>query len=140
MAGTDGHGRWGEINGAHRPELDGCLDIDLAVHAVQRDAADPPAAARVGDEAELPVATVDVETLAVVPVEHATTAPSRAAGAVDERASTVEFDVDEYGLVIDLPDRFRRTEPSTAHDAVGRRTIGRGSARQVRRGTLERAA
>ena len=27
---TDGHARWGEMNGAHRPELDGCHDIDLA--------------------------------------------------------------------------------------------------------------
>ena len=27
---TDGHGRWGEMNGAHRTELDGCIDIDLA--------------------------------------------------------------------------------------------------------------
>ena len=27
--GTDGHGRWGEMNGAHRPELDGCIDIEL---------------------------------------------------------------------------------------------------------------
>ena len=26
---TDGHGRWGEMNGAHRTELDGCVDIDL---------------------------------------------------------------------------------------------------------------
>src|SRR5215213_5444380 len=24
--GTDGHGHWGEINGAHRNELDGCFD------------------------------------------------------------------------------------------------------------------
>ena len=27
--GTDGNGRWGEINGAHRPDLDGCVDLDL---------------------------------------------------------------------------------------------------------------
>jgi hypothetical protein len=25
--GTDGAGRWGEVNGAHRPDLDGCTDI-----------------------------------------------------------------------------------------------------------------
>ncbi|MEY4338235.1 MAG: hypothetical protein RLZ14_85, partial [Actinomycetota bacterium] len=26
---TDGSGRWGEMNGAHRTELDGCYDIHL---------------------------------------------------------------------------------------------------------------
>jgi len=26
---TDGHGRWGEMNGAHRTELDGCVDVDI---------------------------------------------------------------------------------------------------------------
>ena len=26
---TDGTGRWGEMNGAHRPELDGCYDVHL---------------------------------------------------------------------------------------------------------------
>ena len=27
--GTDGRGRWGEVNGAHRPELDGATDVAL---------------------------------------------------------------------------------------------------------------
>ncbi len=26
---TDGSGRWGEMNGAHRTELDGCYDVDM---------------------------------------------------------------------------------------------------------------
>ena len=42
---TDGHARWGEMNGAHRPELDGCHDIDLACTPFTQHAADPPAAA-----------------------------------------------------------------------------------------------
>ena len=29
--GTDGGGRWGEMNGAHRPELDGARDVALEV-------------------------------------------------------------------------------------------------------------
>ena len=36
--GTDGHGRWGELNAAHRPELDGALDVTIAgspfVHSI----------------------------------------------------------------------------------------------------------
>ena len=28
--GTDGHGRWGVVNGAHRTDLDGASDVALA--------------------------------------------------------------------------------------------------------------
>ena len=55
------------------------------------------------------VATVDVETLGVVPVEHAYSRSSlRRWQHVDESGLAVDFDVDEFGLVTDLPDRFRR--------------------------------
>ena len=68
--GTDGAGRWGEMNGAHRPDLAGCTDIDLAVTPFTSVAPDPAAGAAVGDDAEVTAAMVDVETLGVVPVEH----------------------------------------------------------------------
>ena len=55
------------------------------------------------------VATVDVETLGVVPVEHVYSRSSlRGWQHVDESGVAVDFDVDEFGLVTDLPDRFRR--------------------------------
>src|SRR4029453_7395776 len=63
--GTDGHGRWGELNGAHRPELDGALDITIAgprfVHST------PIRRLRVGggEGVELIVLAIDAETLAV---------------------------------------------------------------------------
>jgi hypothetical protein len=52
---TDGSGRWGEMNGAHRTELDGCRDLDLGctpftmMLPVRRLPVD------VGDEFEVPV-------------------------------------------------------------------------------------
>lgn len=108
--GTDGSGRWGEINGAHRPELDGCTEIDLHVTPftnslpIRRLQLDP------GDGAEITVALVDVETLGVVPVaqryEHI--APGRWRKTHVATGLSVEFAVDEYGLVHDEPDLFRR--------------------------------
>ena len=62
---TDGHARWGEMNGAHRPELDGCHDIDLACTPFTNTLPIRRLPLHPGDSAELAVITVDVETLAV---------------------------------------------------------------------------
>ena len=51
--GTDGHGRWGELNGAHRPELDGALDVTIAGSPFVHSDPDPACCLYVGDEAEL---------------------------------------------------------------------------------------
>ena len=108
--GTDGNGRWGEMNGAHRPDLDGCTDIDL--HAtpftnslpIRRLQLDP------GTGADVTVAMVDVETLGVLPVrqryEHL---PGGVWRKVHEKTgNAVEFRVDSFGLVHDEPELFRR--------------------------------
>ena len=64
---TDGHARWGEMNGAHRPELDGCHDIDLACTPFTNTLPIRRLPLHPGDSAELAVISVDVETLAVAP-------------------------------------------------------------------------
>lgn len=107
---TDGAGRWGEMNGAHRTELDGCRDLDLGctpftmMLPVRRLPVD------VGDEFEVPVITVDVETLGIG------TEP-RAFSRISERGWVYrdsrdgeprELTVDEYGLLLDDPGRYRR--------------------------------
>lgn len=106
--GTDGHGRWGEVNGAHRIDLDGGIDIALAVtpftHAmpIRRMALD------IGQEAATVQLHVDVETLGVVP-----------AGATYRRTGTHEYvvtteheirtiAVDDHGLPVADESRFRR--------------------------------
>lgn len=107
--GTDGAGRWGEMNGAHRPDLDGCFDLMLhctpftntiPIRRLQLD---------VGDAAELKVAVVDAETLGVVPerfiLHHVAERRWRIThGAGDP----VEVDVDQYGLLHDYPELARR--------------------------------
>lgn len=107
--GTDGSGRWGEMNGAHRPDLDGCFDIHLdctpftTTLPIRRIRLDE------GDSVALTVAHVDVETLGIVPVEHVYVRTSaRGWQHIDETGTTTDFVVDEFGLVCDLPERFRR--------------------------------
>lgn len=108
--GTDGSGRWGEMNGAHRPDLDGCTDVGLhitpftssiPIRRLQLDA---------GDAAEISVAAVDVETLGVVPVrwryEHVEAGRWRKTHVTTGIATG--FRVDEFGLVHDEPELFRR--------------------------------
>ena len=101
------------MNGAHRPELDGCVDIELSCTPFPATLPIRRLPLEVGDGAELPVVTVDVETLAV------DSAGRRYERLADRRwrqtdttgdgdGEAIEFDVDEYGLVVDQPGRFRR--------------------------------
>jgi hypothetical protein len=115
--GTDGHNRWGEVNGAHRTELDGCDDVEVPGSAFA-----PTVSLRrlppleVGDSAEVAVVTVDVETLAATPATRRYTR-------LDERrwrrwrsedGAVDEFDVDSHGLPLDQPERFRRCGTGSA--------------------------
>ena len=106
--GTDGHGRWGELNGAHRPELDGALDITIAgspfVHAVPI----RRLPLGVGDAAELIVLAVDPETLAVERVPRHYVRLEERRWSVDDRTTTIEFEVDDYGIPTDIGDHLRR--------------------------------
>jgi hypothetical protein len=108
--GTDGAGRWGEVNGAHRPDLDGCRDVTLACTPFPHTVPIRRLQLDVGDGAQLTAARVDVATLGVVPVrqrfEHLGARRWRCTDIDAGRA--VEFDVDEYGLVHHYPHEFRR--------------------------------
>jgi hypothetical protein len=101
---TDGHGRWGEVNGAHRVELDGCVDVLLECTPFTH----TPLIRRLplldGDTATLPVAVVDVDTLGVRAEQRVYTRLSADEWEVDGR----EIAVDGYGLVTDEPGRFLR--------------------------------
>ncbi len=109
--GTDGSGRWGEINGAHRPDLDGCHDIDLPITPFTRTLPIRRLALDVGDAADLRVAVLDVGTLGVVPVRqrYHRIGLHRFARTNFDTGSEVEFDIDPYGLVQDYPELFTRS-------------------------------
>lgn len=108
--GADGTGRWGEMNGAHRHDLTGCSDIDLSVTPFTASVPIRRLSLAVGDDTETTSASVDVETLAVVPVVHhlERLTTRRFRRTVLHTGAIIEFDVDEYGLVHDYPAEFRR--------------------------------
>lgn len=102
---TDGHGRWGEVNGAHRTDLDGCVDVDLAGTPFTNCIPIRRLPLHVGHSAQQNVIRIDTDTLSVVPVAQtysmidSSTWRYRSMWSGDE----VEASVDEYGLVVSEP-------------------------------------
>ena len=68
--GTDTHGRWGEMNGAHRTELDGCTDIDFVNTPFTNCIPIRRLPLVVGHSATLSVAVIDIETLGITKQTH----------------------------------------------------------------------
>ncbi|MEL6893170.1 MAG: putative glycolipid-binding domain-containing protein, partial [Actinomycetota bacterium] len=108
--GTDGRGRWGEVNGVHRPDLDGCEDVDVNCTPFTNTLPIRRLDLEVGDYAEITAARIDVEILGVVPTtqRYERVAPQRWSYRNVDSGFETEFAVDEYGLVLDYPDTFRR--------------------------------
>jgi uncharacterized protein len=108
---TDGAGRWGEINGAHRVELDGCHDLSLSISPFGATIPIRRLPLHVGDTADITTVAVDVETLDARADHQRYTriAEHRWVFTRLESGDSVEFDVDAHGLVLDQPDRFRRS-------------------------------
>ena len=108
--GTDGHGRWGEVNGAHRPDLDGAVDLTIAGSVFGHAIPIRRLPLATGEAAQLTVLTVDVETLAVIPVVHTYSRADDRHWNVVTEGGEHEFDVDEHGVPLDTPDRQRQSE------------------------------
>lgn len=107
---TDGSSRWGEMNGAHRTELDGCYDIDLPCTPFSRTVPIRRLPLHIGHTADVAVARVDVNTLEVLAVPLRYTRADRLTWRVTDSSTgdVEEFEVDEHGLVRDLPGAYRR--------------------------------
>jgi len=108
--GTDGSGRWGEMNGAHRPELDGCVDLDLPCTPFTNTLPIRRLPLHIGDSADITVAYIDVETLDVQPDHQRYTRLDTRRWRFEqlETGWTQEFEVDQFGLIRDYPTLFRR--------------------------------
>jgi hypothetical protein len=107
---TDGTARWGEMNGAHREELDGCYDVDLSATPFTNTLPIRRLPLQVGDSAELNVVYIDVDTLEVRPARQRYTRVGTHRWAYEgvDTGFAQTFDVDEHGLVLDYPTLFRR--------------------------------
>lgn len=108
--GTDGGGRWGEMNGAHRPDLDGCFDLDLGCTPFTNTLPIRRLQLDVGDAADIITARVDTTTLGVVPVRQRYHRIGEHRFHHEDLDAQIQatFDVDVYGLVHDYPDLYRR--------------------------------
>jgi uncharacterized protein len=110
---TDGSGRWGEMNGAHRTDLDGCTDIALACTPFSHSMPIRRLPLAIGHTARISVAMVDPETLAVVPVAVQYTRSSAREWTVDrfhgERITSTALTVDAQGIVVEEVGRYRRS-------------------------------
>jgi len=115
--GRDRSGRWGEVNGAHRPDLDGCSDIELRMSPFTTSAIMKRLPLHDSHAATLTVAAIDVETLDVSPRQRIYTrlAAHRWRYVSPLSGQEVETDLDEYGLVLNEPNAFqRRVQPTSA--------------------------
>ncbi len=107
---TDGRAHWGEMNGEHRAELDGCHDVHLPCTPFTLSLPIKRLPIAIGDRVEVPVVTVDVETLAVVPnrIRYERIAERRWRIEVEGSGTSDVVDLDRFGLLQDLPEQFRR--------------------------------
>jgi hypothetical protein len=109
---TDGHARWGEMNGAHRPELDGCTELSLECTPFTFTPPIRRLPLGIGDETEVRSVAVDVDTLAVTPRTHRFHRIGERRWEHRADGVTDTYDVDEHGLALDVDGRFRRAAPS----------------------------
>ena len=108
--GTDSHGRWGEMNGAHRTELDGCTDIDFFNTPFTKCIPIRRLPLLVGHSATISVAVIDIETLGITKQTQQYTKVSPNTWRYFSVALNreVEANVDEFGFILDEPNKFLR--------------------------------
>ncbi len=108
--GTDSHGRWGEINGVHRTELDGCTDIDFANTPFTNCIPIRRLPLLIGHSATITVAVIDIETLGITKQtqQYTRVAPNTWRYFSVASNCEVEATVDEFGFILDEPNRFQR--------------------------------
>lgn len=110
--GHDGGGGWGEINGARRPELDGCALVDLACTPLTTTlAVKHLAELEVGATGVVPVVAVDPATLGVVAATQRWTRLGDRRWRLDDDLAPGggrEVVVDADDLAVDAVGRFRR--------------------------------
>jgi uncharacterized protein len=112
---TDGRGRWGEMNGAERPELVGCTDVHIDGSPFAMSLSGRRLGLINGQKTNVLVARVDTETLDVSAslrwVQRVTDLHWSLAWATDfgdPAHEPLEFDVDEHHLTLTIPGHFRR--------------------------------
>jgi uncharacterized protein len=117
MLKSDGHGNWKDENGDPLPELEGCLDVDIAASPFTNTLPVRRLALKPGQSAEIKAAYVALPGLAVRADPQRYSCKARGAQGqtvlYEGLASdfTAELPLDADGMVIDYPGLFRRLAP-----------------------------
>ena len=98
---TDGHGRWGEVNGAHRTELDGCVDITLDGTPFGHVVAIRRLPLHVGHAAQQNVIHINTDTLGVTVRNHTYERVGESSWRYATAGVATDATVDDYGFVLD---------------------------------------
>lgn len=108
---NDGLGRWGEVNGAQRRELGGCEDVDITCSAFTRTMAIRRLNLSVGDHRTVDTVVVNPDSLEISRARLTYTRLARRTWSIDrdDDAEAHRFDVDDFGLPLDIPGSFVRT-------------------------------
>jgi hypothetical protein len=106
----DRYDRWGEVNGAHRPDLEGCTDVALDASPFWHGVAIRRLGLDVDGGADVTVAVVDIETLGVRVETHHYHRTGPRSWRHRSPGGDGELTVDDDGLVLDHAGRFRRVQ------------------------------
>jgi hypothetical protein len=110
---NDGGSRWGEVNGAHRDDLDGCTEVAV----VGSVAAQVPSLRRlplhVGHGADMRVAVIDSDTLSITPTVWRYTRLGDHRWQIDrgDGGEPWVFEVDRHGIPLDMGPERQRVNP-----------------------------
>lgn len=107
---SNGRGSWQE-NGAERPELQGCIDIDIQASPITNTLPIRRLDPQPGTPAEIRLCYIEIPSLKVSPQEQRYTAlEARKLYRFEsiESGFTADLPVDEDGFVLDYPGLFKR--------------------------------
>jgi len=109
---NDGGGRWGEVNGSQRRELGGCEDVDISCSAFTGVLAIRRLDLVVGGMKSVDSIVVDPDSLAITRTRITYSKRSTRSWSIvrDDNSSPTQFDVDAFGLPLDIPGGFTRVE------------------------------
>ena len=109
---NDGGGKWGEVNGSQIRELGGCQDIDVRGSSFTRTMGIRRLAIDLGTVTRVDTAVVNPETLGVTRSTLSYTRVGARSWSIDrdDDHGNHQFDVDEYGLPLDIPGHFQRLD------------------------------
>lgn len=108
---NDGGGQWGEVNGSQRRELGGCEDIDISCSAFTGVLAIRRLDLDVGGMKSVDSVVVDPDSLAITRARISYSKRAARSWSIvrDDVSTPQRFDVDAFGLPLDIPGRFTRS-------------------------------